>query len=169
MIPPRAGEITASHLMPRSFSASRPQTSAAMSVYCSRSAHWKNWRLCKPERRIKCPSSSAPVLRKRARRSLLMPQRKTDILPPGRRASSLARHKRQARCPPAVTGWKPVFRFLFPGIDRFAAFVLLCGDRDHLDLYQGALRQGGYLHGRAGRRLVFEVASVNLVHRLKIP
>src|SRR4051794_25864463 len=68
-MPPRAGEITASHSMCRSLSASWPQTSAAMSVYWSSNAHWKNCRLCKPDRSTKCPSRSAPVLRKSASRS----------------------------------------------------------------------------------------------------
>src|SRR5882672_835108 len=43
-----------------------------MSVYCKRIAHWKYWRLCRPERKTKWPSSSAPVLRKSASRSSLI-------------------------------------------------------------------------------------------------
>src|SRR5437588_11951896 len=72
MIPPRAGEITLSQSNLRSLSASCPHTCAAMSVYCRRIAHWKYWRLCKPERRTKWPSSNAPVLRKRANKSSLI-------------------------------------------------------------------------------------------------
>src|SRR5213080_3348347 len=69
IIPPRAGEITVSQSNLRSLSASHPQTLVAISVSWRRSAHWKYWRLCKPERNTKCPSSNAPVFRKSASKS----------------------------------------------------------------------------------------------------
>src|SRR6266550_5794498 len=72
MIPPRAGEITVSQPNWRSLSASQPQTFAATSVCSRSSAHWKYSRLCRPERKTKCPSNSAPVLRKRDSRSSLI-------------------------------------------------------------------------------------------------
>src|SRR6476659_2238464 len=72
MIPPRAGEMTASQSNWRTLSASHPHTFAAISVYWRSSAHWKYSRLWRPERKTKWPSSSAPVLRNKARRSLLI-------------------------------------------------------------------------------------------------
>src|SRR5260370_25638195 len=88
IIPPSAGEMTASQSNSRSLSASQPQTFAAISVCWSSSAHWKYWRLCKPERKIKWPSSSAPVSRKSARRSSLMIDEHLDLA--GRISSDFA-------------------------------------------------------------------------------
>jgi len=64
--------MTAWQSKSRSWSASCAHTCAAISVYCNRIAHWKYWRLCRPERKTKWPSSSAPVLRKSERRSSLI-------------------------------------------------------------------------------------------------
>ena len=51
--PPSAGEITASNSMFRRRSPRAAQAAAAVGVSASSSAHWKYWRLCRPERSTK--------------------------------------------------------------------------------------------------------------------
>src|SRR5437867_6371825 len=153
MIPPRAGEITASQSNLRSLSASCPHTCAAMSVCCKRIAHWKYWRLCRPERKTKWPSSSAPVLRKSARRSSLIISLSVAALSECRTLYFGGR-----RPPLQSTSTRSVIRRLLglPGI---------CNS---IDLYLRSLGQCGDLDSGAGRGILFEIRAINFVYGLEV-
>src|SRR5205814_971766 len=61
--------------------------------------------------------------------------------------------------------WLPPRRS-FPGIDCLRPFRINRGN--DLNLNVGTFRQAGDLHGRARRRVGFEIRAVNLVHSLEI-
>src|SRR6266536_3509861 len=139
----------------RSLSASCAHTCAAMWVCCNRIAHWKYCRLCKPERKMKWPSSNAPVLRKSASRS--------PLIVVGRRfCPALAAAKIAA--PQSCRRWSSSGRIT----DGLSAHSTLVGHGDGFDFHTRAFGQSGDLHGRASGRRLLEIRTVNFIHGLKI-
>ena len=184
MIPPRAGEITVSQSNWRTLSASHPHTFAAMSVYSRSSAHWKYSRLCRPERKTKWPSSSAPVFLNSASRSSLGERTPLaccfrwpaenlsawhEACEGGEEIIARRIHEepfdepsngaRQRRALPR-SGILP--RCIIGGLVGFG-----CGG-NYLDFHIGSLRQRGNLDGGPCRRILFEIRAVYLIYRLKI-
>src|SRR4029453_9614671 len=154
MIPPRAGEITASQSNWRTLSASHPHTFAAISVCSRSSAHWKYSRLCRPERKTKWPSSSAPVLRNRDSRSSLIYVVGRFCKTPlesasGTDALQLLAAAFLSRC---------IIRGLVgpPCGGHFFSFPF------------GSWGQCGNLHGGTGWGILFEIRAVCFVYRLKV-
>ena len=178
MIPPRAGEITASQSNWRTLSASHPHTFAAMSVCSRSSAHWKYSRLCRPERKTKWPSSSAPVFLNSAQQIFahFLVGRLTCSLPLAR-SRDLPVHV--ARLPPAPFCETPLRLASDTDAPQNRPFVTLprciigglvgfgCGG-NYLDFHIGSFRQSGNLDGGPCRRILFEIRAVYLVYRLKI-
>src|SRR5437879_8916168 len=132
----------------RSSLASCPHTCAARSVCCQRIAHWQYWRLCRPERKMKWPSSSAPVLRNSARRSSLMRTNEND--------------RQDARRPHRLEAYVPL-----PGsvIRRLLGLPGICNS---IDLYLRSLGQRGDLDSGTGRGILFEIRAINFVYGLEI-
>src|SRR4029453_13905748 len=154
MIPPRAGEITGSQSNFRTLSASQPHTFAAISVCCRSSAHWKYSRLCKPERKTKWPSSSAPVLRNRDSRSSLIYVVGRFCKTPLESASGTDALQLLAAA------------FLSRCIIR-GLVGLPCGG-NYLLFHLGSSRQGRNLDGGTGWGIFFEIRAVYFVYRLKV-
>src|SRR5882757_4294995 len=154
MIPPRAGEITASQSNWRTLSASHPHTFAAISVSCRSSAHWKYSRLCRPERKTKWPSSSAPVLRKRDSRSSLIYVVGPFCKTPRESASG-------------TDGLQLLAAAFLPRCIICGLVGLGCGG-NYLDFHIGSSRQRGNLHRGTGRGILFEIRAVYFVYHLKV-
>src|SRR6476620_5345517 len=154
IIPPRAGEITASQSNWLTLSASQPHTFAAISVCCRSSAHWKYSRLCRPERKTKWPSSSAPVWRKSASRSSL-------IYVVGRFCKTPLK---------SVSGTDALQLLTAAFLPRCIIRGLVglgCGG-NYLDFHIRSSRQRGNLDGGTGGGILFEIRAVCFVYRLKV-
>src|SRR5439155_1090093 len=104
--------------------------------------------LCRPERKMKWPSSSAPVLRNSARRSSLMRTNEND--------------RQDARRPHRLEAYVPL-----PGsvIRRLLGLPGICNS---IDLYLRSLGQRGDLDSGTGRGILFEIRAINFVHGLEI-
>src|SRR5438067_8660745 len=180
MMPPKAGEMTVSHSRSRNLSASRPQTSAAISVCCRSSAHWKNCRLWRPDRKTKWPSRSAPVRRNSASKSsLIWGAHAPRVLA---KAPSPSRTLRWSFGEGAETSTRgsvrsPEMREILETetwrltrriAGRLSVRRMAVVECDRLDLHACVLRQGGNAHRRTRGRALREVGRVNFVHLLEI-
>src|SRR4029079_5716336 len=117
--------------------------------------HWKYSRLCRPERKMKCPSSSAPVFRKTAIRSSFM---KGPFYMEGRAPATLLRRLIEFASPLWVLT-RRVIRCLSRTPIRHG---------NNFDFHIHGLGQRCHLDGRTGWSILLEIRAVNFVNGLEI-